>query len=95
KKLLSRGQRLTELLKQNQYAPLPIEEQVVSIYSGVKGYLDTVKVDDIARFEQGLLVAMRGHGAEILSSIRSDKAIKPETEEKLKKFMEHYLQEFA
>ena len=95
KKLLSRGQRLTELLKQNQYAPLPVEEQVCSIYTGVKGYLDEIKVDDINRFEQGLLRGLRGHGADILSAIRSDKAIKPETEEKLKKFIEHYIREFV
>jgi len=95
KKLLSRGQRLTELLKQNQYVPLPVEEQVCSIYSGVKGYLDTVKVDDISRFEQGLLRGLRSHGADILSSIRSDKQIKPDTEEKLKLFMEHYVREFV
>ena len=95
KKLLSRGQRLTELLKQAQYAPLPVEEQVCSIYSGVKGYLDTIKVDDINRFEQGLLRNLRGHGADILSSIRADKQIKPETEEKLKKFLEAYIKEFV
>jgi F-type H+-transporting ATPase subunit alpha len=95
KKLLSRGQRLTELLKQAQYAPLPVEEQVCSIYSGVKGYLDTIKVEDINRFEQGLLRGLRGHGADILSSIRSEKAIKPETEEKLKTFLEAYIKEFV
>ncbi|MDD3181378.1 MAG: F0F1 ATP synthase subunit alpha [Alphaproteobacteria bacterium] len=95
KNLLNRGSRLTELLKQNQYAPLPVEEQVCSIYSGVKGYLDTIKVDDIFRFEQGLLRGLRGHGADILASIRNDKQIKPETEEKLKAFMEHYVREFV
>ena len=95
KKLLSRGQRLTELLKQAQYAPLPVEEQVVSIYAGVKGYLDTIKVDDINRFEQGLLRAMRSHGAAILSAIKADKQIKPETEEKLKSFMEAQVREFV
>ena len=95
KKLLGRGSRLTELLKQNQYAPLPVEEQVCSIYSGVKGYLDTIKVDDISRFEQRLLRGLRGHGADILASIRNDKQIKPETEEKLKTFMEHYVREFV
>jgi len=95
KKLLSRGQRLTELLKQPQYRPMPVEEQVVSIYAGVKGYLDGVKADDIARFEQGLLIALRSHGAAILSAVKADQQIKPETEEKLKAFMEDYAKAFV
>ncbi len=95
KQLLSRGQRLTELLKQPQYRPMPVEEQVVSIYSGVKGYLDTIKVDDIARFEQSLLIALRSHGAAILAAIKADKQIKPDVEEKLKAFMEQQVREFA
>jgi len=95
KQLLSRGQRLTELLKQKQYAPLPIEEQVCSIYAGVKGFLDSIKVDDITRFEDSLLVALRSHGKEILAAIRDDKQIKPETDEKLKKFMSDYVRDFV
>ncbi len=95
KQLLSRGQRLTELLKQGQYKPLPVEEQVCVIYAGVKGYLDTIKVEDVSRFEQGLLVALRARGAEILKAVRADKQIKPETEEKLKKFMEATVRDFV
>ncbi len=95
KKLLSRGQRLTELLKQGQYKPLPVEEQVCAIYSGVKGYLDNVKVEDVGRYEQGLLIALRSHGADILAAVRKDKQISPETETKLKKFMEDYTKNFA
>jgi F-type H+-transporting ATPase subunit alpha len=95
KKLLSRGQRLTELLKQGQYRPLPVEEQVCAIYSGVKGYLDNVKVEDVNRYEHGLLIALRSHGADILAAIRKDKQISPETEEKLKKFMADYTKNFA
>ncbi len=94
-KLLNRGRRLTELLKQPQYAPLAVEEQVAVIYSGVKGYLDKVKADDVSRYEQGLLRDLRAHGGEILSAIRADKQIKPETEEKLKLFIENYTQAFA
>jgi len=95
KQLLSRGQRLTELLKQKQYSPLLVEEQVCSIYSGVKGYLDTIKVDDISRFEQGLLIALRSHGKEILAAISKDKQIKPEIEEQLKKFLTDYVRDFV
>jgi F-type H+-transporting ATPase subunit alpha len=89
-KLLNRGRRLTELLKQAQYSPLAVEEQVCVIYAGVKGYLDKVKVEDIQRFEVGLLSDLRGKGADILAAIRTDKAIKPETETKLKAFLENY-----
>src|SRR5580704_16513527 len=85
-RLLNRGRRLTELLKQPQYAPLAVEEQVCVIYAGVKGYLDKVKVEDISRYEQGLLGDLRGKGKELLDAVCTDKQIKPETEEKLKKF---------
>jgi F-type H+-transporting ATPase subunit alpha len=94
-RLLNRGRRLTELLKQAQYSPLSVEEQVVVIYSGVKGYLDKVKIEDISRYEQGLLRDLRGKGAEILTAIRTDKQIKPETEAKLKAFLENYGKLFA
>src|SRR5580658_460140 len=83
-KLLNRGRRLTELLKQPQYAPLAVEEQVCVIYSGVKGWLDKVKIEDVPKYEQGLLRELRGRAAEILNAVRTDKQIKPETEEKLK-----------
>jgi F-type H+-transporting ATPase subunit alpha len=94
-KLLNRGRRLTELLKQAQYSPLAVEEQVCVIYAGVKGYLDNVKVEDISRYELELLSDLRSRGTDILSAIRSDKQIKPETEEKLKKFLENYAKVFA
>ncbi|MDD5586352.1 MAG: F0F1 ATP synthase subunit alpha [Alphaproteobacteria bacterium] len=94
-KLLNRGRRLTELLKQPQYAPLPVEEQVAVIYSGVKGYLDKVSVDDVGRYETGLLAELRGNGTAILAAIRKDKQISPDTEEKLKAFMETYTAAFA
>jgi F-type H+-transporting ATPase subunit alpha len=93
-KLLNRGRRLTELLKQPQYAPLAVEEQVCVIFSGVRGYLDNVKVDDIARFEHGLLGELRGKGSDILSAVRNDKQIKPETEERLKSLIGDYAKNF-
>ncbi|MFY9287166.1 MAG: F0F1 ATP synthase subunit alpha [Alphaproteobacteria bacterium] len=94
-KLLNRGRRLTELLKQAQYSPLAVEEQVCVIYAGVKGYLDKVKVEDVSRYEQGLLRELRGKGADLLAAVRTDKQIKPETEEKLKAFIENYGRVFA
>ncbi len=94
-RLLARGARLTELLKQGQYQPMPVEEQVVSIFAGVRGYLDRVATNDVVRFEQGLLAQVRSAGAEILSSIRDKREITPETEEKLKAFVEAYAKSFA
>jgi F-type H+-transporting ATPase subunit alpha len=95
-KLLNRGRRLTELLKQPQYSPLPVEEQVCVIYAGVNGYLDKVKVEDTQRFEQGLLRELRGKGAGILAAIRTEKKLKKtEAEEQLKKLLEDYGRVFA
>ena len=74
-KLLSRGERLTELLKQAQFSPMPMEEQVVSIFSGVKGFLDKIETKDIAKFEEGLLKSMREKGKKILSTIKSEKEL--------------------
>ena len=94
-RLLNRGRRLTELLKQPQYSPLAVEEQVCVIYAGVKGYLDKVKIEDIRRYEDGLLSELHGKSADILTAIRTDKQIKPETEEKLKALLETYGKMFA
>ncbi len=95
RKLLERGRRLTELLKQPQFSPLPVEDQVCVIFSGVKGYLDKIKVEDIQRYEAGLLRELHGSGSSILDAIRTDKQIKPETEEKLKALLEAYTKIFA
>ncbi len=89
-RLLNRGRRLTELLKQPQYSPLVVEEQVCVIYAGVKGYLDKIKLEDVQRYEEGLLNDLRGPGSDILAAVRTDKQIKPETEAKLKAFIENY-----
>jgi F-type H+-transporting ATPase subunit alpha len=94
-RLLARGERLTELLKQAQYSPMPIEEQVISIYAGVRGYLDGIAVSDIGRFEHGLLSEMRSKGADLLGVIRSEQAISDETEGKLKEFVDTYAKSFA
>jgi len=83
-RLLARGARLTELLKQPQFSPMPVEEQVVSIYAGVRGYLDKVAVSDIGRFEAELLRSLRAKNADLLAEIRSAKQITPDTESRLK-----------
>ena len=94
-KLLARGARLTELLKQGQYKPLPVEEQVVSIFAGVRGYVDTIKVEDIVRFEAGLLGDIRAKHAGILDAIRNEKELSKATEDKLKGVIEAYTRTFA
>jgi F-type H+-transporting ATPase subunit alpha len=94
-RLLARGARLTEVLKQSQYQPMPVEEQVISIYAGVRGYLDRIKVEEVTRFEQGLLSEIRDKGKDILKSIRDKKEITDETEAKLKAFVDNYAKAFA
>jgi F-type H+-transporting ATPase subunit alpha len=93
--LLSRGARLTEVLKQDQYSPLPVEEQVVSIFSGVRGYLDPIAVSDVTRFEQGLLGEVRAKGEDILAAIRAEQAISDDTDAKLTAFLDNYAKTFA
>jgi F-type H+-transporting ATPase subunit alpha len=94
-RLLARGARLTELLKQGQFQPLPVEEQVVSIFAGVKGYLDAIRVEDVNRFEAKFLSEIRAKGADILAAIRTDKQITSATEEKLKAFLDGFAKVFA
>jgi F-type H+/Na+-transporting ATPase subunit alpha len=94
-RLLARGKRLTELLKQPQFKPLTVEEQVCVIYAGVKGYLDNVPPEDIVRCETGLLSELRGHGVDILTAIRTDKQLKPEIEQKLKELLSAFVKNFA
>ena len=94
-RLLARGERLTELLKQAQYAPMPAEEQVVSVFAGVRGYLDGIAVADIGRFEDALLAAMRGPHAAILESIRTEREISDDTEKKLGAILDDLAKSFA
>jgi len=93
--LLARGERLTELLKQPQYSPLTIDEQVAILYSGVKGYLDKIAVKDVTRYEHALLGELRTKGDKILAVIREEKSLSKETEGKLAKFIEDFTKSFA
>ena len=92
-KLLARGARLTQLLKQPQYSPLAVEEQVVVIYAGTKGYLDNVAVGEVSKFENMLLDALRTTGKDILDGIRKDQKIdgvEPRMKEFLASFAGNY-----
>ncbi|MEX2450968.1 MAG: F0F1 ATP synthase subunit alpha [Rhodospirillales bacterium] len=95
RRLLARGARLTEILKQDQYKPYPIEEQVVSIYVGVKGYLDDLDIGAITRYEQTLLEEIRANGNDILETIRTEKDLSEETEAKLKAFLDKFTKSFS
>tara|TARA_B100001559_G_scaffold310467_1_gene305844 strand:+ start:115 stop:1653 length:1539 start_codon:yes stop_codon:yes gene_type:complete len=92
--LLARGSRLVELLKQPQYSPLPMEEQVISIYAGVNGYLDKVSIENISKFETDLMNLIKSSHKDILKSIRDERALTDSTEEKLKKAIEEFLKTF-
>src|SRR6202007_1342191 len=81
--LLARGSRLTGLLKQPQFKPVPVEEQVVAIFAGVRGYLDKIDLNQVGRFEAGVLSELKSREPSILEAIRTDLEIKPETEKKL------------
>jgi F-type H+-transporting ATPase subunit alpha len=94
-RLLNRGARLTELLKQPQFSPMPIEEEVVAIYAGVKGYLDKLAVADVRRFETELLRSLRSKDKDILDAIRTQKALSPELEAKLKAALDDFAKAFA
>ena len=94
-RLLNRGERLTELLKQPQYSPMPVEEQTVSIFAGVNGYLDGIAVGDVTRFEEAFLADMRAHHGEILETIRNEKQLSDETSGKLKEILDSFAKAFA
>jgi F-type H+/Na+-transporting ATPase subunit alpha len=93
-RLLARGARLTELLKQAQFSPLKMEEQVVVIYAGVNGYLDKVDVAQVRKFENGLLSLLRSE-KNILEDIRKTNDLSGDTEKKLKEQVDKYAATFA
>ncbi len=94
-RLLARGARLTLLLKQGQYKPMPVEEQVVVIFAGTRGYLDGVDIKHVEAYEARLLEHMRTTGKDILETIRTEKKIEDATEEKLKSLLEDFTKGFA
>ena len=94
-KLLNRGSKLTELLKQDQYSPLKVEEQVVVIFSGVRGFLDDVELSQIKSFEKKLLSKIKSEAPDILDNIKSSGKIDEANEEKLKQFITDFKRGFA
>lgn len=92
---LDRGERLTEMLKQPQYSPLKVEEQVVSLYAGINGYLATIEVADVPKFQEELLHFIRGNYNEILTDIATSKKLEPATEETLKKAITECIEAFG
>jgi F-type H+-transporting ATPase subunit alpha len=94
-RLLNRGARLTELLKQPQFSPLKMEEQVAVIYAGVNGYLDPLPVDRIRAFEDGLLAALKTKHADVLNGIRDSKDLSDDLAGKLKGVVESFAKTFA
>ncbi|MGE0613922.1 MAG: F0F1 ATP synthase subunit alpha [Hyphomicrobiales bacterium] len=94
-RLLNRGARLTELLKQPQFSPMSVEEQVVTIYAGTRGYLDAIPVSAVRKFETDMLRFMRDKHKDVLETIRDSKELAEKTEEKLKTALDGFAKSFA
>ncbi len=94
-RLLARGERLTELLKQPQFSPLKVEEQVVVIFAGTRGYLDPLPVSDVQRFEEELLRVLRDKHGDILGEIRDKKELTADLEERLTSAVDSFANAFA
>ena len=93
--LLARGARLTELLKQPQYAPYPVEEQVVVIFAGVNGFTDSIPVNQITTFEKQFISEFRAKHEDVLATIRSEQALSDDTTKKLKGILEDFVKTYA
>jgi F-type H+-transporting ATPase subunit alpha len=94
-RLLNRGARLTELLKQPQFTPMPVEEEVVSLFTGMRGYLDKLAVHDVGRFEQEVLRLFRAKHKDVLDAIRNGGVLTPEIDGKLKSILDEFAKVFA
>jgi F-type H+-transporting ATPase subunit alpha len=94
-RLLARGARLTELLKQPQFSPMAVEEQVVSIFAGTRGYLDKVEVAQVTRFEAAMIGEIKARKPEIIAAIRDKREIAPDTEKALTAFLDDFARAFA
>ena len=95
KQLLDRGARLVEILKQGQYSPLTVSEQVVSIYAGVRGYLDKVAIGDVVKFEAEVLNEIRTKHSDLLDAIANEKELSKENDDKLKSILDDLVGKFA
>ena len=88
--LLNRGAKLTELLKQDQYSPMTVAEQVISVFTGVKGYLDDVELGKIKKFEQDIVEKIKNDKPEIIEEIQSSGKLEEKTEKNLIKIIQDY-----
>ena len=95
KQLLNRGARLVEILKQGQYSPLTVPEQVVSVYAGVRGYLDKLAVNDVVRFESELLAEIKSNHGDFLESIANEKELSQANDDKLKSILDGFVEKFV
>ena len=89
-KLLNRGAKLTELLKQDQYSPMTVAEQVISVFTGVKGFLDDLDLGNIKSFEKGIIEKIKSEKPEIIESIQSSGKLEEETEKLVIQVIEEY-----
>ena len=94
-KLLNRGARLTELLKQKQFSPLPFEEQTASIFAGTNGYLDGIPVTDVTRYEESMLADLRANHAGILKTIRDSRDFSDDSKKALMAALDTFTKNFA
>jgi F-type H+-transporting ATPase subunit alpha len=88
--LLNRGAKLTELLKQDQYSPMTVAEQVISVFAGVKGYLDDIDLEKIRGFEKDIIEKIKNEKPEIIEAIQSSGKLEEDTENQLKQVIEEY-----
>ena len=95
RQLLDRGARLVEILKQGQYSPLTVPEQVVSVYAGVRGYLDKLPVNDVVRFESELLAEIKSNHEDFLESIANEKELSQANDDKLKSILDGFVEKFV
>ena len=93
--LLERGRRLTEILKQPQYTPLSVEEQVIVIFAGVNGFLDKIDISDITNFEKELLLQLKSDGKHIISELKKSQNISDELKLKIESFVSNVTKKFV
>ena len=93
--LLNRGARLTEIMKQKQYMPYTMAQEVVSIYAGVNGYLDNVKIEDVSKYEAALQESIKLEGSTILSDIEKTKDLSEDLKRRLDAFVEEFTKKFV
>jgi F-type H+-transporting ATPase subunit alpha len=94
-RLLARGARLTELLKQAQFSPMAVEEQVVSIFAGTRGYLDKLEINAVTRFEGAMLSDLKANKPAILQGIRDKRELTADNEKDLVAYLDNFAKTFA